>query len=37
MRYRSREIVERVSGEPPDASYLIEHLRKRYRDLNRTT
>ena len=30
MRYRSHEIVERVSGEPPDASHLIAHLRNRY-------
>jgi carboxypeptidase Taq len=30
MRYRSHEIVERVSGTPPDASHLINHLSKRY-------
>jgi carboxypeptidase Taq len=31
MRYRSHEIVERVSGKAPDASHLIEHLINRYR------
>lgn len=32
MRYRSHAIVERVSGTPPDASHLIGHLARRYRD-----
>jgi carboxypeptidase Taq len=31
MRYRSHEIVERVSGKAPDASHLIDHLINRYR------
>ena len=30
MRYRSHEMVERLSGKPPDASYLIESLSRRY-------
>ena len=30
MRWRSAELVERVTGESPDASYLVESLSRRY-------
>src|SRR5258708_8055193 len=30
MRYRSEEIIERVTGKSPDPSALIESLSKRY-------
>lgn len=30
MRYRSHQIIERVTGKAPDASALIEHLSRRY-------
>jgi carboxypeptidase Taq len=30
MRWRSATLVERVTGEGPDASYLVESLTRRY-------
>jgi carboxypeptidase Taq len=30
MRYRSSELIERISGRQPDASVLIQHLTTRY-------
>jgi carboxypeptidase Taq len=31
MRYRSHQIIERITGSPPDASALVQHLSNRYR------